>query len=108
MSQPSSDISGLYMAMDDEGDPVMVRLDSLPDVALLPAFTTLSKLKKVMDEIDCVCDHVIQITDPKSVLTWFLGARAAAALDGDELRFVIDLECEDGVVAFTNLAISFH
>lgn len=98
-------LEGKLIAMDSDGDPVMVQLTQGDDsIRLLPVFATFEELRDTMLAAKAEWVRVVTIQDHAGVVDWFLGAAAAAREDGIDLRLVTDLRTTpEGTTRFVNL-----
>ena len=99
-------LEGMFLALDANGDPVLIRIDGEPNALFIPVFTTLVKLRASMRAAGAAWDRVVEIADHESVVTWFRGATAAAANDGEDLRLVVDIrQTAEGITRFQQLVV---
>lgn len=97
---------GMFIALDGDGDPVMVALESEPGILLMPVFDSLQELRLVMTTAGASWEREVQIVDHDGVVAWFQGLAACAALDGDDVRLVSNLHrTPEGGTRFMQLMI---
>lgn len=98
-------LEGMLIALDDRGEPVMVKLtQGGASIRLMPVFATIEELRATMLAAKADFDRVVEVQDHASIVEWFLGAAAAAREDGIDLRLVTDLRTTpEGTTRFVNL-----